>query len=1121
MQDSYLKKLTFDPQLKNSWMASFLQAPRLIFLLILMLVIAGIFSYIVLPRELNPEIEIPIVTVSTALSGANPLDVEELITDKLEKEIDSLTDIDSITSTSSEGFSSIVVTFDTGVDVDQKLTAVKEKVDLVTDLPSDATTPRVNKINFNDQPVVQVALVGEIDRRSLTEIAERVQDELELLPQIRSVELSGAETEQILISLDAVAMQTYNVTTNQVSQAIQTNNLTFPVGSLQVNDTEYQLSVDGSVTTIEALRSIPLSLGSGPNVQTVLLGEVAQVSFQSASSNALTSYRTPGSAELPAIQLSIYKSTGATITDAAQLANQTLTEIVAEYPQAEVVSIYDNGEEISDQFGELALNFRDTVFLVFLTLFVFIGLRQALVASISIPLTFLAGFTIMYATGITLNFLSLFSLLLALGLVVDDAIVIVEASYRYGKKFTPLETGLLVFRDFVVPIWTTTITTVWAFLPLLLASGIIGEFIKSIPIVVSATLLSSTTIAVFINLPLIVMMTGLKVPQRVKMLGGLLVVGATVGVIALIGGSSALTLPAVLLWLLVLGGLFWARKEVRATHLKVKNNVKNRWQSSSVSKKVRLPRFLKRLAVRFNWRTALEHGVINFGVVTEKYRQALEWILVRKKARWSVYAISFLFFVTSILFLVTGLLKNEFFPSIDQKQFYVNIEGPAGWPLEKTQAVLAEVESVVLDVPEVSHLVTQTNSVYGGSFAGGQSGPHLANLTVVLSEEADRDRSSIAITQELRDKFATLHEAKVSVVELSAGPPVGADLDISIVGNDMTKLEQVSHDFMEIIATIPGAVNIDTSLKQNAGQLTIKLDPTSLQQRGLSVSQVAGTLRSAVTGFDAGEVTIGENDLDILIRFPEEQLSLSKLQNLIIQGQSGSYTLAELATISLETSPTTVEHIDLDRVVRVGAAAEGISAPELLAAFEERVADYELPSGVTWTVGGANQENQESTLSIIQAMGLSVILILLTMVLQLNSFRKSFLVLLVIPLAVAGVFFNFTLLGVPLSFPALIGVLALFGIVVNNSIMLVEKINQNIKFNLPFLDAITSACSSRIEAIFFTSLTTTMGLLPISIADPFWRGLGGAIIAGLSVSGLLILFLLPVAYYELYQDSEG
>lgn len=1100
----YLQALKFSKEYYKLPIIWLFKNTRILFLALFALIFMGVSSFTSLPRELNPEVNISVVNVVTLLPGANPLDVEDLITKKLEKEIGSITSIDTMTSNSTDSLSVVSIQFQSGTDRDKALQDVKEKVDLVTDLPENAETPQVTALDFNDQPVLQVALTGETDQRSLSSIAEALQDELEGLSVVRKVELEGNEEEELVVAIQADTLQRYGVSAEQVSGLIQANNLSFPAGSISVNQTEYQLSLDSKVLDAQDLRSLQIPTSSG----SVSLGELANVYYASKDDKVQGFFQRPGEDRKNAVKLSIFKNSSATITAAAEITLERLESEIKEYPQVELVTILDMSDMITDQFAELGTNFRDTVFLVFITLFIFLGLRQSTIASLSIPLTFLSTFTIMSFLGVTLNFLSLFSLLLALGLVVDDAIVIVQAAHRYSQKFKdPIQMGLLVFKDFVVPIWTTTITTVWAFVPLFLSTGIIGEFIKSIPIVVTATLLSSTTVAVFLNLPLTVLFSKLKIPQRVTITAAILGILASIYILAQIAASSVLLLPLLLAWILFLIFSYLARKEI----VKLLAGFSKSFTSTRVGK------ILKRIFAR----DLINNGILNFSVVSSRYRVILNHLVRKKRNRFALYAATLLFGIVSIFFSFSGLLKAEFFPKTDQEQMYINVEGPAGWKLVNTKEVLEEVKEEVLSIPEVEKIFYQTGNTISVDLSSTSQGEHLAYLTIVLPKEEERGRTSVEIAEELREKFVGFNKAQVSVIEATGGPPAGADFQANIYGDDLEILEKISNDFQDTLKEIPEATNVSTSLSQSAGQIKVELNSQELAERGLTAAELGSWLRTAVTGSKASDFTLNNTELDITMHYAQNDVSLSELQNLRLPSKTGNYALAEVADLSLETSPTSVEREDAERVVRVTAATKGVSAPELLQLFEEQLADYEMPAGYRWDVGGANEENQESTNSIIQAMGVSVILILITMVLQLNSFRKAFLVLAVIPLAVAGVFFNFTLFGIPLSFPALIGVLALFGIVVNNAIMLVEKINQNISFGLPFIEAIVDACSSRTEAIFFTSLTTSIGLLPITISDPLWRGLGGAIIAGLSVSGLLILFLLPALYVEVFQGSES
>lgn len=1095
-EESYLDKLAFDKKLYGSFIYKFISNFRVVFLLILSIVIAGAVSYTSLPRELNPEVKIPIVTVTTILPGANPLDVEQLITNKLEKEINTITSIEELSSTSRQGVSTIVALFESSQDPETSLAEVKDRVDAVSDLPADAATPIVTSVDFSDVPVVRVAIVGDTDRRSLSKIARQIADQLEKLQSVRRVDLTGQETEEIVVQITPDLLQLYGLSSFQISQAVSTNNITFPAGNIQINQTQYQLTLDGSIDSIEKLRLTPIAVSG----QSVLLGDIAQIYYQAKPTDSLTYFSDGESRSLNAVELSVYKTSDATIAGTATQSIETIDEIIRNYPEVKTVTILDFSKEIDSQFDDLTNNFASTIALVFIILMIFIGLKQALIASLSIPLTFLAVFAIMQAFGITLNFLSLFSLLLALGLVVDDAIVVVQAAYRYSQKFKPIEAGLLVFRDFSIPVLTTTITKVWAFLPLLLATGIIGEFIKTIPIVVTSTLVSSTFIAIFINLPLVVAINNSKIPKRVKALGVFFLVVVSTAALAQIMSGSNFFVIAVLLWWISLFLFVWARKELTG-------QIRNSMLKAGIIKPTTNLSGLRQIYGR---------GFIDFNSVANKYKEILSKLVQTARYRVYVYLVCGLIFILSMVFLATGILKTEFFPKTDQDQIYVNVEGPPGWTKETTAQTLEEIEGVVLKYPEVRQTILKSSALYGT----GEIGSHLGNITVVLQEEGQRQTSSTDLAADMRRQLDNYPGVRVSVEETTSGPPVGADLEVSIRGQDLEELERVSGDFMKALSEIPGAVNIDSTLRQSPGQIAITLNPIKLQEKGLSAAAVGGWLRTAVSGGGAGEVVINQEDYEITLRLNDTPKGLSYLQNMVVPSISGQYTLSEIAEFNLATSPTVINHIDMLREVKVTAAAENISATELLRLFEEKVGDYEIPTDITWQVGGVNQENEASTRSIIMAMGLSAVLILVTMVLQLNSFRKAVMVLSVIPLAVSGVFFNFTLFGIPLSFPALIGVLALFGIVVNNSIILMDKINQNLRFGLKFSSAIVDACSTRVEAIFFTSITTAIGLLPITLSDPFWRGLGGAIIAGLSVSGLFILFLLPSLYVDIYKNSD-
>lgn len=1097
---AYLKKLPFDPALLHSFMAKLIDNVRLVFLAILTIVIAGGYAFVSLPRELNPEVDIPLVTVVTPLPGASPTDVERLVTKPIEAELLTLSGLDTLNSFSNENVSIVQAQFGSNEDPDTALAKVKERVDIVKpELPASSEEPTVNKLDFNDQPVWTVSLTGPFDRVKLTSLAKEIEKKLEDLREIRKVELSGNSTEELVVEVSAATLQEYGIAAESIQATLGTDNVAVPAGRIQVSGLEYGLSLDGELVGVESVRALPVA-GTGGVVS---LGEVAQVYIRTADTDEFAFARIDEDTRWAAVSLTIFKADSATIQQSVEAAQAVLEEEVQAVPALQLIDVLNNASEVNASFDELRSNFTTTILLVFIVLMLFIGLRQASIASLAIPLTFLSSFTVMAVLGVTLNFLSLFSLLLALGLVVDDAIVIVQAYSRYNLKFPPKQAGLLVYRDFVVPIWTTTLTTVWAFVPLLLSTGIIGEFISSIPVVVTATLLSSTTIAVLINIPLSVQLTGVRLPKRLRYsligLGGLALVLA---VVVLTAGNPIQPL-LVGLWLVILLALLLSRKQVLAS-------ISNRVDLSTI-KNYRLTQGVG----RFVSRLAQPSGVIAFTPIMLAYRKLLGKTIRSKRLRRRVYVLSGAFLLISILFLVSGWLKVEFFPKTDSENVYINIEAPPGTNSLDTIELTEKIERLVIGIPEVSRVTSQTARTFDVNGAS-STGANTALTSVVLQDADDRDRSSNEIANEMRETLASLRDVKADVQEASGGPPAGADFQANIRGDDLAVLEEIADEFARKLRDIPGAINIRTSLTPSPGKVQVNLDRVALKERGLSAIQVGGWLRTAVTGVESGAILVSGDDISIRVRLVEDERTLSHLHNTPLPSQLGAYTLGEVATLSLENSPASIERENGERVVRVTATADGVSAPTLLASFNQTVADYDLPTGYSWDVGGANEENIESTQSIIQAMGVSVVLILLTVVLQLGSFRKAALVLSVIPMAVAGVFFNFTIFGIPLSFPALIGVLALFGIVVNNSIMLMEKINRNLDVGFSFFEALTDGCASRLEPIVLTSLTTAIGLFPITVSDPLWRGLGGAIIAGLSVSGALILFLLPVLYTSVF-----
>ncbi|HSX18918.1 MAG TPA: efflux RND transporter permease subunit, partial [Candidatus Saccharimonadales bacterium] len=498
---SYLGQLKFDPKLLNSPIAKYLTNFRFVLLLIIAIFAMGIFSFLQLPRRLNPEVKIPIVIVNAVFPGAGPSDVESLVSVPIEDSLNGIAGVSKISSTSADSVSTTTVEFNSGVDPDKARDDVKSAVDTVNSLPSDVQTPVVQKLDFENQPVWTFLVTTKSDDASLISFSKNLQDKLEKLPSVKKVVISGIEEQEVQVLIKNDAARQYKVDPLTLSRAVNTAVHSQPAGILNTDASSLSLTIDPTVQSVSDLRELNVNLGG----QIVKLGDVATVISRSKPNQSQAYYGSVNSDAQRVVTFSVFKTDSVNIDKAVADARASADLALKGYEgEFSLISVSDQAKLVNKQFTDLLGSFRDTILLVILVLFIFLGIRQALVVAFCIPLSFLIAFTVMRLMGLTINFLSLFSLLLALGLLVDDAIVIVTAVTAYWRvrKFTPNETGLLVIRDFIVPIWSTTITAVWAFLPLLVASGIIGEFIKSIPIVVSTTLIASTAVAVLITLPL-------------------------------------------------------------------------------------------------------------------------------------------------------------------------------------------------------------------------------------------------------------------------------------------------------------------------------------------------------------------------------------------------------------------------------------------------------------------------------------------------------------------------------------------------------------------------------------------------------------------------------------------
>ena len=1120
----YLEKLEFKPELRKTWLNFFVVNFRVVALLIFLISAWGIYSFTKLPRESNPEVKIPIAVVSDVYAGASPSDIEELITKKLETAISGIQGIKKLSSSSANSFSAITVEFEANQDLNDSIRKLRDKITSIkNDLPTDADEPIVNEISYDDTPIWSISITGPYSGFAMREYAETLRDEIEKISGVREADLSGGDERQFRVEYDPSKLIFYGISTDIANQVIKAANLGIPAGNFEGKEFNYAVRADGRFYTAKDLGSLPVSRTSGGSI--ILLRDIANVSETSIKKTVYSRLSIAGNQAENAITLSVVKRTGGSIIDTVNESKATVDRLLKTFPEGIKYDTTSNqAKRINTDFKQLTHDFILTLILVGGILFLVVGLKEALVAALAIPLVFFLTFGVMQLTGITLNFLSLFSLILSLGLLVDDAIVVVSATKQYLRtgKFTPEEAVLLVLHDFKVVLTTTTLTTVWAFMPLLLATGIIGQFIKSIPITVSVTLIGSLLIALVVNHPLAAILERIRLTRKF-----FYIIEATLLMLAAllfyVGGFFSfvfgILFVAILVWM-----ISWYEKGGKEKLLSNENLSKQEWKSDDLIKKK-----LKDQSSHEddNFVGKLIHGMFHMNDILPVYERYLRKIITVKENRRKTVIYLVIIFAIAVALPITGIVRSEFFPPSDQDTIYVSIEGAPGLKLDATDVIVKKVEEKLLKYPDIVNFSTLVgNPGSSPNRAGGSVTMDTSNLaSIVISLKDDRSMKSYVLAEKINNDLSEIKDAKISAEAPRGGPPSGAAFEARITGDDLGILSKIAHDLEPVLMSVNGVENTDISLKDTIPEYTFKLNQEKMSDYKLNAAYVGSVLRTAISGTEITTVLRDNKEIKILAEFDENKIpDLASIQNLqILNSVGNSVYLKDIADIQLVPSVNAITHVDQKRTVLLSASIGAkVSSSQVVKDFTNKVAkEYVMPEGYSILYGGENEQNTESVMSILRAMLIAALLIISTLVIQFNSFRKTLIVLVTVPLALIGVFFGMALLNVSLSFPGLIGILALFGIVVKNAIILIDKMNLNIKFGIPFIEAIVDAGKSRLEAITITSISTIFGILPITLSNETWTALGSVVIFGLLLSSFLTLFIVPLLFVMFVKPEDN
>lgn len=1097
-----------------------------VYVLIVIIVVAGAGSYISLPRESFPEVKIPLILVYTIYGGVTPEDIETLITRPIETEIKSISGIKEIRSTSSEGISVIEVEFNPEVDLDTAIQKVRERVDLAKpELPEEADEPRIQDVDVSQFPILIVSLAGDIGLVQLKETADDLQDTLETIPGVNRVQVIGGREREVHIYADPQRLSSYELSLLDLVSAVSQENLTIPGGEIDVGRTKYLVRLPAEVALPSEIEDFVVKVRDG---DPIYVRDVARVEygFEDETTRSRLNLR-------PSVTLTVEKRTGANIVQVADAVKEELARVEATLPAGtEVTVVGDMSHDIRMMVSELENNIISGLILVALALMAFLSLRNSLFVAVAIPLSMLLAFSVIQAIGYTLNMMVLFSLILVLGMLVDNAIVIVENIYRHRERgedgVTAASEGT---REVATPVIASTITTLCAFGPMLLWPGIVGEFMSYLPVTLIIGLAASLVVALVFNPTLCAYL--MKPPSRSsgddpaaanqegrflrgyrRLLGWALESGEDHGTSSWFYRN----------WLAVLISVSCFGGGVAAV------------LGSFV---------IESLAV-----VLFPLAVVLFGLgALAFFLQGLAWVvwtLLRRKPGyitdhrsgviWSMGAILVLTFV-AYGFLGQGV---EFFPEMQPRQIIVDVEAPSGTTIETSDAIVQKIEDLTRDTKDLRYSIANVGStgVSLDNFGGGDSVSNLSRVTLDLPDRQDRKfKNSLETMEEVRLAVGRLGGAEIKVDKPQEGPPTGKPVTIRILGDDFAMLERLTREVKDRIRTVPGLVNLDDDLDRGKPELRVKVDRVEAALAGLNTRDIANTVQTAVMGTDASEYRIGEDEYDIVVRLaPEARTSLEDLAELTVPDEDGvPIPLRAVTSLEPGVGPAAIRRVDLKRVVTVEAdvvRAAGRTEDSVRQEAGERIADMTWPAGYRWEFAGSNQDEQESRAFLERAFVIAVLLITLVLVTQFDSLVLPLTIMVSVVLSLIGVFWGLILTHTPFGIIMTgIGVISLAGVVVNNAIVLCDFIRQLERQGLEKTKAVMEAGVIRLRPVLLTAVTTVLGLIPLTVginidffewsvstggeSSQWWSAMGVAVIFGLTVATVLTLVIVPVTYHSL------
>ena len=1102
--------------------------------------VLGLVSYITMPKAAFPEVAMPTIYIGTAHPGNSPLDMENLITRPIEKEVNTISGVDEIKSTSIQDYSTIIVQFESTVNVEEALQDVKDAVDKVKkDLPSDLDQdPNVFELNFSEFPVMNVNLSGDYNLDELNDYAEYLEDEFEQLKEVSKVEIRGVQDREVKVHVDVHKMEALNITFRDIEGAIGQENVTISGGNILDKGTRRTVRVVGEFDTPEQMQNIVVK---NEKQKVVYLRDIATVEFNYEEAKSYARQRGQ-----QVVMLDVVKRSGANLLDLSDKVKE-ITKDAQEniFPENLNLTITnDQSDQTRTQVANLENSIISGVVLVVLVLLFFLGLRNALFVGIAIPLSMFISFMVLSGIGYTINMMVLFGLIMALGMLVDNGIVVVENIYRYmDEGHPPLVAAKEGVGEVAWPIISSTATTLAAFLPLAFWPGMMGEFMVYLPVTLMVVLGSSLFVALVINpvATALFMKTGddVKVDKKKSTKNGIIFI--LIGLLGIMMWSAS---PEVIKIYMEENGVM----EVSRSTIAVISNLLITFGLITVSNIFVLTPAANKFQNSFlPWLENIYSKFVAFALSERDYNEThwmtrffnffrqklpniafLHKILDIKesvfKALYQRYALFFIgalmvFQLSLKIFGTPGITpKVLFFPINEPKYLNIFVEFPIGTDIEEVNEFNVELEKKVEGILEPYNDVVQsviaqvgegTSDPNDPSSAGGGASPNKSRIQVNFVEYEFRTNengeftSTTKIMNEVRENIGSYPGVSITVDKDNAGPPAGKPVNIEVRGVDFDKLVEISEEVKKLIkgSGIKGIENLKSDMELGKPELIFDIDREKARRLGLSSSQIAMELRNSIFGKEISKYKEGEDDFPIMLRLDDKYrydkdalLNKNIIYRDQMTGKIRKIPVSAVATARMSSTYGSVKRKDLDRTITLYSnVLEGYNPTEVNDELKALLADeYEVPQGYQVKFTGEQEKQQEEMAFLGGALVMAVFMIFLIIVAQFNKLSAPIIILFSVILSTIGVFLGLVVFQMDfIIIMTMIGIISLAGIVVNNAIVLLDytdlskdRIKAEKGGELTIDDirsAIVESGKTRLRPVLLTAITTVLGLIPLAI----------------------------------------